>query len=319
MYTELNDHLPEDIYDTNQFEVVVDMINDMGIEVVDQPPDPNTLLRQAEPPDEAVVEAALATAVEPEFGRTRDPVGMYLQDMGTKALLTREDEIALAKRIEDGLRQRTEAIAACPATIAEVLRLGERIESGEMHLTELVAGFVDPKAADEPVPVMKEAPRPADADVDEPALRNEPLEPDREETKARLAQMRKLYDRLIRTLDRHGVASVQAKTIRRKLVKAFLVITFVPKQLEHLSAALRELAGQARTWERAIMDLCAVCMAREVFLKSFAGRETDPEWVDSLIRSGAGNTALLVAHAESRRNCASSNLKRVSRSPISRR
>ncbi len=296
LYTELNDHLPDDIYDTDQFEVVVNMINDMGIEVMDQPPDSDTLLRQAEPPDEAVVEAAVATAVEPECGRTRDPLGMYLQDMGTEDLLTYEEEIALAKRIVDGLRQRTEAMAACPTTIAEVLRLGERIESGEMHLTDLIAGFVDPKAAEEPVPVMTETPQ--HADVDEPALRNELLEPDREEAKARLAQIRKLYNRLIWALDRHGIASVQAQTIRRKLAKAFLAITFVPKQLEHLSAALRELAGQARAQERVIMDLCAACMAREVFLKTFAGHETDPAWVDSLIGSGRGNTGALLADAE---------------------
>jgi RNA polymerase primary sigma factor len=296
MLTELNDHLPDGIYDTDQFEAVVDMINDMGIEVVDQPPDSYPLLRQAEPPDEADVEAALATEVEPGPGQTRDPLGMYLQDMGTGDLLTREDEIALTKRIEDGLCQRTEAVAACPTTIAEVLRLGERIESGEMHLTDLIAGFVDPEAAEEPVPEMTEALR--HADVDEPALRNGSLEPDYEEAKARLAQIRTLYNRLIWALNRHGIASVQAQTIRRKLAKAFLAITFVPKQLEHLSAALRELAGQARARERIIMDLCAACMTREVFLKSFAGHETDPAWVDSLIGSGRVNTDVLLASEE---------------------
>src|SRR5229473_507054 len=126
-YRDINDHLPEDVHDADQIEAVINMINDMGIEVYDHAPDPDTLLLKTEtvtPDDEEVVEEAeqvLASAVEGEFGRTTDPVRMYMREMGTVELLTREGEIELAKRIEDGIRQSTEAIATCPATIVEVL------------------------------------------------------------------------------------------------------------------------------------------------------------------------------------------------------
>ncbi|HLU27336.1 MAG TPA: RNA polymerase sigma factor region1.1 domain-containing protein, partial [Glycomyces sp.] len=154
-YREINDHLPEDMHDTDQIETVVNMINDMGIEVYDNPPDPDSLiLKHANPDDEEVVEeaeAVLTTAVESEFGRTTDPVRMYMREMGTVDLLTREDEINLAKRIEDGIKQSVEAISTCPAVIGELVRLIDSIEREEMRLTDLVSGFVDPNAVEEEV------------------------------------------------------------------------------------------------------------------------------------------------------------------------
>ena len=138
-YREINDHLPEDMHDTDQIEAVVNMINDMGILVYDKPPDPDSLLLKEETtPDEEDTEAALTTAVESEFGRTTDPVRMYMREMGTVDLLTRKDEIKLAKRIEDGIRQCTEAVASCPVTIEEILRLAELIENEEMRLTDFL-------------------------------------------------------------------------------------------------------------------------------------------------------------------------------------
>ena len=124
-YREINDHLPEDMHDTDQIEAVVNMINDMGILVYDKPPDPDSLLLKEETtPDEEDTEAVLTTAVESEFGRTTDPVRMYMREMGTVDLLTRKDEIKLAKRIEDGIRQCTEAVASCPVTIEEISASG---------------------------------------------------------------------------------------------------------------------------------------------------------------------------------------------------
>ncbi len=157
-YRDINDHLPEGVHDTDQIEAVINMINDMGIEVYDQAPDPDTLLLKTETAttdDEEVAEEAeqvLVSAVENEFGRTTDPVRMYMREMGTVELLTRQGEIELAKRIEDGIRQSIEAIASCPATMTEVLRMMEMVETDQMRLTDLVVDFIDPNAPDTPPP-----------------------------------------------------------------------------------------------------------------------------------------------------------------------
>ena len=150
-YAEINDHLPDDMLDAEQIENIISMINDMGIQVYDEAPDAETLLMsEATPPvaDEDVVEeaeAALST-VDSEFGRTTDPVRMYMREMGSVELLTREGEIEIAKRIEDGLRHMIQAISACPTTIAEILALADRIEKDEMRIDEVVDGLVDPNA-----------------------------------------------------------------------------------------------------------------------------------------------------------------------------
>ena len=156
-YREINDHLPEDMNDTDQIETVVNMINDLGIEVYDAAPDADTLLlKTANSDDEEVVEeaeAVLTTAVESEFGRTTDPVRMYMREMGTVELLTRQDEIRLAKRIEDGIRQSVSAIATAPVVISELVRLADNVEEGKMKLTELLIGFIDPNAIEPEIPV----------------------------------------------------------------------------------------------------------------------------------------------------------------------
>ena len=151
-YSEINDHLPEGMNDTDQIETVVNMINDMGIDVLDSAPDPDSLLLKTTNDEEEVVEeaeAVLTSAVESEFGRTTDPVRMYMREMGTVDLLTRQDEINLAKRIEDGIRQSISAIATCPLVVEEVIRLGDRLEEGKLKLPELLVGFVDPNADDD--------------------------------------------------------------------------------------------------------------------------------------------------------------------------
>ena len=160
-YAEINDHLPDDMLDAEQIENVIGMINDMGIQVYDEAPDAETLLMsEATPPvadEEAVeeAEAALST-VDSEFGRTTDPVRMYMREMGSVELLTREGEIEIAKRIEDGLRHMIQAIAACPTTIAEILGFAERIEKDEIRADELIDGLIDPNAKNEPIQELAE-------------------------------------------------------------------------------------------------------------------------------------------------------------------
>ena len=192
-YREINDHLPEDMNDTDQIETVVNMINDLGIEVYDAAPDADTLLlKTANSDDEEVVEeaeAVLTTAVESEFGRTTDPVRMYMREMGTVELLTRQDEIRLAKRIEDGIRQSVSAIACAPIIISELVRLADNVEEGKMKLTELLVGFIDLNELDAeiPEPVM---PGSADDDNDDSASAG-PQGPDPAECKERFERIRK--------------------------------------------------------------------------------------------------------------------------------
>jgi RNA polymerase primary sigma factor len=211
-YGEINDHLPEDVHDTDQIEAVVNMINDMGIQVYDEAPDPEALLLKTEPApvedEEETAEEAeqvVTSALDSEFGRTTDPVRMYMREMGTVELLTREGEIELAKRIEDGVRQTTEAIAACPAAIAEVVRMMDLVEVDQMRLTDLVVDFVDPNAAAAPLPEIGVAKAVAAEEKDDEeteagtADAEEEGGPDRDEALARFARVRKLHANLLKT------------------------------------------------------------------------------------------------------------------------
>src|SRR5438270_8595379 len=156
-YAEINDHLPDDMTDAEQIESVVTMLADMGIAVYDEAPDAEQLLMTEAPApiaDEDVVEEAeeaLSTTIDAEFGRTTDPVRMYMREMGSVELLTREGEIEIAKRIEDGLKHMIQAISACPTTIAEILNIAERIEKDQMRVDEFVDGLVDPNAEEEAI------------------------------------------------------------------------------------------------------------------------------------------------------------------------
>ncbi len=304
-YRDINDHLPEGVHDTDQIETVINMINDMGIAVYDQAPDPDTLLLKTEPAttdDEEVVEEAeqvLVSAVENEFGRTTDPVRMYMREMGTVELLTREGEIELAKRIEDGIRQSTEAIATCPATIAEVLGMMDRVEADQMRLSELIVDFVDPNASDLP-PLAREA---GHADVDGEADgvdADEETGPDREEALKRFARIRKLHGNLVKALEKKGFGSSEATRAQNKLALEFLQIEFVPRVTNGLVEKVRGLVEQARGREKIIQDICVgkARLPRKTFLKTFPGHEANPRWVKKILKSGECNADLIERHME---------------------
>ncbi|MEA3291280.1 MAG: RNA polymerase sigma factor region1.1 domain-containing protein, partial [Pseudomonadota bacterium] len=232
-FAEINDHLPEDMNDTDQIEVVVNMINDMGIEVYDKAPDPDSLLLKTDNPDDEEVaeeaEAALKTAVESEFGRTTDPVRMYMREMGTVELLTREDEIRLARRIEDGIRQSTAALSICPVTIREVLAFADAYEAGNSKLTEFVVDFIDPASLDDTTVAKpkNKGDKTADDDDEEEEVVIK-TGPDPEEARQRFKRMRRTYKSMERAWDKHGVASKQARKNREKLADEFLHIKVVP-------------------------------------------------------------------------------------------
>ena len=310
-YRDINDHLPEDVHDADQIETVINMINDMGIEVYDQAPDPDTLLMKNDsattPDDDEVVEEAeqvLASAVEGEFGRTTDPVRMYMREMGTVELLTREGEIDLAKRIEDGIRQSTEAIAACPATIAEVLRMMELVEQDQMRLTDLVVDFVDPQAVDAPPPAEIDRDVRAVDDGDEESDDSDNVEadedggPDREEALERFSRIRKLHAVITKAAEKKGFKSPEVAKGQEKLAEEFMEIKFVSKQINRLVEHVRTLVDEAREQERLIMEVCVTKarMPRKVFLKSFPGNETNPRWIKKVGKGGEGNAEVIEAN-----------------------
>ncbi|MCR4302205.1 MAG: RNA polymerase sigma factor RpoD [Sulfuricaulis sp.] len=313
-YREINDHLPEDVHDTDQIEAVVNMINDMGIAVYDEAPDPDTLLLKtteipppAEDEEEAAEEAeqVVTSAVDSEFGRTTDPVRMYMREMGTVELLTREGEIDLAKRIEDGVRQTTEAIAACPAAIAEVVRMMDLVEIDQMRLTDLVVDFVDPNAADAPLPeapvVKATADDDDDKDDDESSTdSDEETGPNREEALIRFARIRKLHTNLLKAIEKKGDDSPGVKRIQAKLADEFMQIKFVSKQINRLGEYVRSLVEYARGQEKVVMDICVskARMPRKTFIKIFPGHETNKRWVKKAIKCGEGNSSVIEHHTD---------------------
>jgi len=315
-YREINDHLPEDVHDTDQIEAVVNMINDMGIAVYDEAPDPDTLLlktTETPPPAEDEEEAAeeaeqvVTSAVDSEFGRTTDPVRMYMREMGTVELLTREGEIDLAKRIEDGVRQTTEAIAACPAAIAEVVRMMDLVEVDQMRLTDLVVDFVDPNAVDAPLPVAPAVKAAADVDDEKDddesgssSDSDEETGPNREEALIRFARIRKLHTSLLKAIDKHSYDSQEVKRVQAKLADEFMQIKFLSKQINRLVEYVRSLVDYARGQEKVVMDICVskARMPRKTFIKIFPGHETNKRWVKKAMKCGEGNAAVIENHTD---------------------
>ena len=261
-YAELNERLPAERYDADQIEAVVDLFNEAGIEILEQAPDPDSLLLPAESSTEEVaeeVEAILETAVADELGRVSDALELYMRAVGTLDLLTRDEEIVLAKRFEEGARERTEALC---------------IESGELRSSDLVVGFLDANGADESAPVSTQTGQ--DGEVETPTLTAVDTGPDPRQVKARFARIRRLYARLKRVRNRYGIGSAQASKSEQRFTSAFLEVKFVPKQIDRWSGQLRELAGQVRTRERVIMDICVnqAGVPRKRFLETFRGNET---------------------------------------------
>ena len=295
-YREINDHLPEDMNDTDQIETVVNMINDLGIEVYDAAPDADSLLlKTANSDDEEVVEeaeAVLTTAVESEFGRTTDPVRMYMREMGTVELLTRQDEIRLAKRIEDGINQSVNAIASAPVVIAEIIRLADEVDAGKIKLTELLVRFIDPNAIEEEIP----QPAPPSEDGTSTA----PLGPDPEEAKERFQSIRKGFKSLERCKSRYGIGASQVEKHQDKPSAELMEIRLAPRQIDYLSQVMREIVDEVRRLERAITQICVrkARVTRKTFISKFVGREAELFWVRSMMRGKEGDKDILKAHAQ---------------------
>ena len=294
---EISDHLPDKLVDAETMEVVVTMLNDMGVAVYEQTPDAETLFQNNVTPTATTVEeaeeeaeAALST-VDSEFGRTTDPVRMYMREMGTVELLTREGEIEIAKRIEGGLQDMMEAISASPATIAEILQMGEEIREGKVVITTVVDGFSDPDEADDYV---------AEEDFDEydedddddgkggsKALTKK-LEELKNEALSRFDTLRGLFEKMHKVYDKEGYGSPSYMKIQTEISAELMTIRFTAKTIEKLCDMLRAQVDDVRKKERElrriIVDKCG--MPQETFIKEFPPNLLNLEWVEKQAASG---------------------------------
>ncbi len=301
-YAEVNDHLPEDISDPEQVEDIIRMINDMGINVFESAPDADALLLAEADTDEAAAEEAAAAlaAVETDIGRTTDPVRMYMREMGTVELLTREGEIEIAKRIEEGIREVMSAIAHFPGTVDGILAEYTRVTTEGGRLAEILSGYIDPddgSVPDEaaaPVPVKEGAAAAAsDDDEEEESSDDEEEEgdggPDPEEAARRFNAVAEQLDKVQKALKKHGRGSKQATEELAALAELFMPIKLVPKQYDALVSQVRDALDRLRAQERAIMQLCVrdARMPRADFLRLFPGNEIDMAWATDLAKGKA--------------------------------
>ena len=303
-YAEVNDHLPESISDPDQVEDIIQMINDMGIKVFETAPDADALLLNEESDtgaDEvAAAEAAAAlAAVENEAGRTTDPVRMYMREMGTVELLTREGEIVIAKRIEEGLRELMKAMAYFPGTVEHVLNEYALVESEERRLNEIITGYLD--NTDEIIPpapqVVREATPNAEAEAGDDSDDDEEANvgPDPEEAKIRFTDLLKQYQRTSSTVGKRGRSDTKAKAELEKLGELFKSLKLTPRQFDPLLSHVRAVLTRLRRHERAILNLAvrSAKMPRKIFIETFPGHEIDEKWINQHIKSKQAYSELL--------------------------
>ena len=294
-YTEVNDHLPNDIVDPEQIEDIVNMINDMGIAVHEKAPDAESLLLSdaAVSNDDDAAEAAEAAlaSVDAEFGRTTDPVRMYMREMGTVELLTRQGEIEIAKRIEDGLNQVKYSMAHFPPTMEKLLEVYEAVFAGDTRMQDFVVGFIDPNAPDEiKSPVTK-------SDNDDKSDDDEVVDtgPDPAEVTSRLKAIRRKYNKTLTLLEKNGSADKKTIKVRADLADKLMELKLSPKMFDALGRNLRCAVSVIRTQERQVMQICVrdAGMPKKDFLASFPKRETDLKWIEKHIRAKRKHSSTL--------------------------
>ncbi|MBK9117044.1 MAG: RNA polymerase sigma factor RpoD [Betaproteobacteria bacterium] len=286
-YAEINDHLPDDILDAEQIEGVISMIGDMGIQVYDEAPDADTLLMAETPatvPAEDVEEEAEAAAstLDSEFGRTTDPVRMYMREMGSVELLTREGEIEIAKRIEEGLKHMIMAISACPMTVAQILDHADRIAKDEAKIDDLVDGLMN---FNEELTALDEGSDDEEAEEDEAdagAIASENLERLKVAALEHFAVIRRHYTRMLSVLQKEGHKAPKYLDLQKKISGELMQIRFSARQVERLCDSVRTEVDNIRQIERKIQDLVVNKggMPRPEFIRMFPTNETSLRWID---------------------------------------
>ncbi|MCX7896883.1 MAG: RNA polymerase sigma factor RpoD [Rhodocyclaceae bacterium] len=303
-YAEINDHLPDDLVDAEQIEAIISTFNDMGIQVFDHPPAPEEILlaeqtATAVDADDAEEEAEQAlSSVEAEFGRTTDPVRMYMREMGSVELLTREGEIEIAKRIEEGLKHMVMAISACPSTIAEILDMADKVARDEMRIDELVDGLIDPNAPEQDFT----------EEIGDELLEEEFDEDDGEERIAasllklkadaleRFAALRELHAKQMQILVKKGPHDKAYGRVQKQISEILMNIRFTARAIERLCDSVRSMVEAVRNHERKILHLAVdkAHMPRHHFIQVFPGNETNLEWVKSEIQANKPYAAALM-------------------------
>jgi RNA polymerase primary sigma factor len=289
-YTEVNDHLPNDIVDPEQIEDIVNMINDMGITVYEKAPEAEEILLSdaaVSNDDDAAEEAEAALAsVDAEFGRTTDPVRMYMREMGTVELLTRQGEIEIAKRIEAGLNQVKYHMSHFPPTIEKLLEVADAVAAEETRMQDFVVGFIDPNEPDE---IKPPAPK---SDDDEEVI---DTGPDPDEVKARVKVIRRLHKRSLTYIEKYGLKDKKTVKLQAQLADQVMEIKLAPKLFDLLVRNLRGIVTIIRSQERLIMQICVrdARMPRKDFLSSFPKSETDLNWIDKHIRAKRKHSSTL--------------------------
>ncbi len=308
-YAEVNDHLPDDIVEPEQIEDIVNMINDMGITVHETPPDDvDQITDNTEGPDEdAAAEAAAALAsLENEFGRTTDPVRMYMREMGTVDLLTREGEIKIAKRIEEGLNQVLGALSSYPGTVMTLLEAYELILKEEMKLSDVIIGFNDTEEyPDAGIPVnnpteMNDSDEEGDEDDEDAEEEEEEAALTPEDVREHIEKIGKLHTKFIKSVKRYGKDNPKTKVHEEELAQWFLELRLAPKFIDLLTDNLRDLIDRIRFTERHIMELCVkeAKMPRKEFISSFPGNEANFKWIKSVLKNKAPYTEKLKEYEE---------------------
>ncbi|MGR5232259.1 RNA polymerase sigma factor RpoD [Vibrio rotiferianus] len=306
-YAEVNDHLPAEIVDSEQVEDIIQMINDMGIKVVETAPDADDLALNDDNniTDEDAAEAAAAalSSVESEIGRTTDPVRMYMREMGTVELLTREGEIDIAKRIEEGINQVQSSVAEYPGTIPYILEQFDKVQAEELRLTDLISGFVDPDADDTTAPTAThigseltesqlEDEDEEDVDEDEDGDDSdddseEDVGIDPELALEKFNQLRSTYQNLQLAINEHGYESPKATVANELMLDVFKEFRLTPKQFDYLVNELRTSMDRVRTQERLIMKSTVEYgkMPKKSFIALFTGNESTDAWLDEVLAS----------------------------------
>jgi RNA polymerase primary sigma factor len=286
-YAEINDHLPDDILDAEQIEGIISMIGDMGIQVYDEAPDAETLLMSESTPSvpaedvEEEAEAAAST-LDSEFGRTTDPVRMYMREMGSVELLTREGEIEIAKRIEEGLKHMILAISACPMTVTQILDLADKIGKDELKIDDVVDGLLDFNEQLSQIEDEREEIEDEEDETDPGVVESENLERLKVAALERFGTIRKLFTRMLAVLQKEGHKAPKYLDLQKKISAELMQIRFSARMVEKLCDQVRTEVDNIRQHERKIQDLVVNKggMPRPDFIKVFPANETSLRWID---------------------------------------
>ncbi|MBD1572713.1 RNA polymerase sigma factor RpoD [Vibrio sp. S17_S38] len=318
-YAEVNDHLPEEIVDSEQVEDIIQMINDMGIQVVETAPDADDLMLNEAVADEDAAEAAAAalSSVESEIGRTTDPVRMYMREMGTVELLTREGEIDIAKRIEDGINQVQCSVAEYPGTISYILEQFDKVQAEELRLTDIISGFVDPDDDGNAAPTathigseltVSDNDSDDDDDEDDDSGEDEEEEDtgiDPELALERFTALRNTYQNLQLSINEHGRESKKIASSKQEFLDVFRQFRLIPKQFDYLVNGLKNSMDRVRTQERLIIRTVVEYgkMPKKAFVNAFTGSESSDTWLDDILASGKPYAEKIKQSEEDLRRC----------------